>query len=719
MSDRTRVWPGRPYPLGATWDGKGVNFSLFTEHADKVELCLFDRRGSRELARVVMPEYTDQCWHAYLPDVRPGQLYGYRVYGPYDPERGHRFNHNKLLLDPYARSLRGEMRWHDAHFGYRVGDAGADLSFDRRDNARWMPKCRVVDTAFTWNDDRAPHHDWHETVIYELHPRGFTMRHPLLSADVRGTFAGLSSPAVIDCLSGLGITAVELMPIHAFVDERRLFERGLRNYWGYNPISFFAPEPRYFASSSLGEFKTLVRLLHDAGIEVILDVVYNHTAEGNQLGPTLSFRGIDNASYYRLAADEPRYYVDFTGCGNALNLHHPRVLQMVMDSLRYWVQEMHVDGFRFDLAVTVARERVEFDSHSGFLDAVRQDPVLSTVKLIAEPWDVGEAGYQLGGFPSGWAEWNDRYRDLVRRFWKGDGGLIGELASRITGSSDIFDQRGRRPWASINFVTAHDGFTLEDLVSYNDKHNEANQEDNRDGHSDNSSWNHGVEGPTDDAQILALREQQKRNLLATLLLSQGTPMLLAGDERCRTQGGNNNAYCQDNETSWLDWGEEDERRRLLGAFVRRLLRIRREHVVFHRTRFFHGQTIPGTELPDILWLRPDGQPMRDEDWHAPHARFLAFLICGEAGTYHLTAAGEPQPDHDFLVIMNGHHEALPCTLPALPEGAFWQGLLDTSYPDGVDHLGRYPGAARYRARPRSFVLLERGGETPREVVDPR
>lgn len=709
MPTNSRVWPGRPYPLGATWGGKGVNFSLFSENATRVELCLFDRNGNRELERIEMPEYTDECWHAYLPDARPGQLYGYRVHGPYEPQRGHRFNPNKLLLDPYARLLRGGLRWHDAHFGYRVGDANADLSFDRRDNARWMPKCVVVDTAFTWDEDRHPRVDWHDTVIYEMHVRGFTMRHPDVPPEARGTFAGLAAPQVIAYLKSLGITAIELLPVHAFIDERNLADKGLRHYWGYNPISFFAPEPRYCARHSLGEFKTLVRLLHDAGIEVILDVVYNHTGEGNELGPTLSFRGIDNASYYRLHHDHPRHYIDFTGCGNALNLHHPRVLQMVMDSLRYWVEEMHVDGFRFDLAVTVARERIAFDSHSGFLDAVRQDPVLSRVKLIAEPWDVGDGGYQLGGFPAGWAEWNDRYRDVVRRFWKGDGGLIGELASRITGSSDIFEHHGRRPWASVNFVTAHDGFTLHDLVSYNDKHNEANLEGNRDGHTHNFSWNHGVEGPTDDPAIRALREQQKRNLLATLLLSQGTPMLLAGDERGRTQRGNNNAYCQDNELSWLDWEAEDEDGRQLREFVRRLLDLRHNHFVFHRTRFFHGHTIPGTDLPDVLWLRPDGAPMTEADWTNPHAHFLALLVSGAAGTHHLTATGEPQPDDTFLLILNAWHEPVPCTVPALPEGGRWEVVIDTRFPDGIDHAGAVDGGARYTAQPRSLVLLVRRG----------
>jgi glycogen operon protein len=705
VSKKVRVWPGEPYPLGATWDGKGVNFALFSENAEQVELCLFDADGERETKRVQLLEYTNEVWHAYLPDVRPGQLYGYRVYGPYEPEQGHRFNSNKLLIDPYTKALSGTLEWNDAHFGYQVGHKKEDLSFDTRNNAKWMPKCRVVDTAFTWGEDRPPRTEWHESIIYETHVRGFTMMNPDLPEEVRGTFAGLSAPAVIKYLRELGVSAIELLPIHAFVDERVLTERGLRNYWGYNTIAFFAPHPRYLSSTSLGEFKTLVQLLHDAGIEVLLDVVYNHTAEGNHMGPTLSFRGIDNASYYRLAAENPRHYADFTGCGNALNLHHPRVMQLVMDSLRYWVEDMHVDGFRFDLATTISRDEAAFNNQSGFLDAVRQDPVLSRAKLIAEPWDVGEGGYQLGAFPPGWAEWNDRYRDIVRRFWKGDPGLLGELGSRITGSSDIFERRGRRTWASINFVTAHDGFTLADLVSYNDKHNDANQEDNRDGNSNNNSWNSGVEGPTDDPRIRALRVQQQRNLLATLLLSQGTPMVLAGDEFGRSQQGNNNAYCQDNEISWINWGAIDEQGQKQREFVRSLIRLRREHIVFHRNRFFHGGLIPGTELCDIAWLRPDGDPMTEEDWQNPNARFVSFLLCGAAGNYHLTSFGEPQLDDDFVAMMSAYHEEIAYKLPPLPEGAHWELLLDTCRTDGIGDGERHSGGDMYQVKPRSFVLL--------------
>ncbi len=707
-----RVWPGEPYPLGTTWDGRGVNVALFSENAEKVELCLFDDSGAQEVERIALPEYTDETWHGYFPDLRPNQLYGFRVYGPYDPERGHRFNHHKLLLDPYAKALHGALTWTDAHFGYIVGHPDADLSFDNRDNARHMPKCRIVDTAFTWGDDRPPRTPWHETIVYELHPRGFTMRHPDVPEEFRGTFAGLSSPKVVDYLRDLGVTAVELLPIHAFLDDRHLVEQGLGNYWGYNSMAFFAPEPRYFQGSTLSEFKTFAQLLHHAGIEVILDVVYNHTAEGSQMGPTLSFRGIDNASYYRLVPGDERHYMDFTGCGNAFNLHHPRVLQLVMDSLRYWVEDMHVDGFRFDLATTLARERNgEFDTHSGFLDALRQDPVLSKVKLIAEPWDVGHGGYQVGHFPPGWAEWNDRYRDDVRRFWKGDEGLLDEMASRVTGSSDIFDRKGRRPWASVNFVTAHDGFTLRDLVSYNDKHNEANLEDNRDGTDNNNSWNCGVEGQTDNQIVLRLRQQQMRNLLATLLLSQGVPMLVAGDEFGRTQHGNNNAYCQDDEIGWIDWEGIDEEGTTLLEFTRRLVRLRRDHIVFRRRRFFHGQSIPGTTVKDIHWLRPDGEEKTPQDWGVANARCLSLLLSGEAGQYHLTALGEPQPDDSFLVILNARHEERQYRLPPATLGRRWELMLDTATDDGFGDGAELEAEQSFTLKPRSFVLfVKRNGE---------
>jgi glycogen operon protein len=698
-----RVWPGSPNRRGATWDGLGVNFALFSENAEKVELCLFDERGRRELHRIPLPEYTDQIWHGYLPDARPGQLYGYRVHGPYAPEQGHRFNPNKLLLDPYAKALSGTLRWSDAHFGYRVGSPRADLSFDRRNDAPGMPKCVVVDTSFTWGSDRPPRTPWNETVLYELHVRGFTMRHPDLPGASRGTFAGLGSPAVIRHLRELGVSAVELLPVQAFLDDRHLVERGLHNYWGYNTNAFFAPDPRFLRTGSLAEFKTCVHHLHDAGIEVILDVVYNHTAEGSELGPTLSFRGIDNAAYYRLVPGQPRYYMDSTGCGNALNLRHPRVLQMVMDSLRFWVEEMHVDGFRFDLATTLAREDYGFDEHCGFLDAIRQDPVLSEVKLIAEPWDVGEGGYRLGGFPPGWAEWNDRYRDVVRRFWKGDFGMVSELASRLTGSADLFQLCGRRPWSSVNLVTAHDGFSLRDLVSYDHKHNEANREDNRDGTDQNHSWNCGAEGPSDDPSVRALRLRQSRNLLATLLLSQGTPMLVAGDEFGRTQHGNNNAYCHDDEISWLDWEGIDAEGRSLLEFTRELVQLRRRHDPFHRNRFFAGDQ----EHRDIVWLRSDGQEMTQEDWEDGGTRTLAFLLSGEAGHYHVTEHGDPIRGDTFFVVLNAHDATVAHRLPGEDrERDLWWVLLSTADEAPADGAS-WPAGQDYGAPARSVTVFVR------------
>jgi len=702
-----RVWPGEPYPLGATWDGSGVNFALFSANAEKVELCLFNDSGTRELSRVTLHEYTNQIWHGYLPDIRAGQLYGYRVYGPYEPEKGHRFNHHKLLLDPYAKALHGTFKWSDAHFGYTIGDERADLSFDTRDSAQGMPKCSVVDTAFTWGRDRAPAHQWHQTLIYEMHVRGFTLNSEQVAPQFRGTFAGLSDPSIIGYLRDLGATAVELLPVHAFIDERELTSRGLSNYWGYNSLAFFAPHSAYLSSGALEEFKTCIHLLHDANIEVLLDVVYNHTAEGNHLGPTLSLRGIDNAVYYKLVEDNPRYYNDFTGCGNALNLRQHRVLQLVMDSLRYWVEEMHVDGFRFDLATTLARDRVSYDLHSGFLDAVSQDPVLSRVKLIAEPWDVGEDGYQLGQFPAGWAEWNDQYRDVVRRFWRGEEGLVAELASRVTGSSDIFDNRGRHPWASINFVTAHDGFTLHDLVSYAEKHNEANLEDNQDGSDANFSDNHGVEGKTDDPEIRALRLRQEKNILATLLLSEGTPMLTAGDEVARSQQGSNNAYCQDNEISWVNWSRIDEDGHRLADFVRALVRLRDEHVVFHRYRFFHGQPVPGTNIKDIVWLRPDGEEKTEQDWDIPSVRYLGYVLSGEAGEYHVTARGEPEPDDTFLVMLNAQEEEISYRLPSVDGSGPWQVVFDTWYEDSFCVPEAVVEGDAYTVNPRSFVLMVR------------
>ena len=697
------VWPGNPYPRGATWDGEGVNFALFSEHAEKVELCLFDPTGRRELQRIEVREHTDQIWHCYLPDARPGLLYGYRAYGPYDPARGHRFNPNKLLLEPYAKDIVGNLRWSDSHFGYRIGHRNEDLSLDRRDNAAGMPKCRVIDPAFSWGDDRSPRIPWHDMVIYELHVRGLTMRHPDVPPQLRGTYGGIATGPVIEHLKRLGITTVELMPVHAFVDDRHLVEKGLRNYWGYNSIGFFAPDHRYSASGVVSEFKTMVKTLHSAGIEVILDVVYNHTAEGNHMGPTLSFRGIDNAAYYRLMPDDPRFYMDFTGCGNTLNLQHPRVLQLIMDSLRYWVLDMHVDGFRFDLASALARELHEVDRLGAFFDILRQDPVLSQVKLIAEPWDLGEGGYQVGNFPIGWAEWNDRYRDTVRAYWKGDGGLIGEFATRLTGSSDLYEHSSRKPYASVNFVTAHDGFTLHDLVSYNDKHNEANGEDNRDGNDNNLSWNGGVEGPTDDAQINAQRARQKRNLLATLLFSQGVPMLLAGDELGHSQSGNNNAYCQDSELTWLDWDLSDDDRDLM-AFVQRVIRLRREHPVFHRRHFLQGQRIHGAGIKDIRWLKPDGSEMSDQEWDHDFARSLGMYLSGEA-LQERDHRGRPIRDSNFIVLFNAHHEALHFALPELPQGGCWQVLLDTQYLSGLVADGCYANDQGYQLQGRSLVLL--------------
>jgi len=704
MAAPTKVWPGRPYPLGATWDGEGVNFALFSAHAEKIELCLFDRSGNREEARIVLPEYTDEVWHAYLPDARPNLLYGYRVSGPYDPWNGHRFNPNKLLIDPYVRSLHGRLRWSDALFGYRVGSQRSDLSFDRRDNARQVPKCRVIEPAFTWGEDRRPQIPWEETIILELHVRGTTFKHPEVDPAHRGTFAGLHSPAIIDYLLDLGVTAVELLPIHAAVDDRHLIDRGLGNYWGYNSIAYFAPDPRLLATNSIAGFKTMVKRLHDAGIEVILDVVYNHSGEGNHLGPTLSFRGIDNASYYRLNADR-RFYQDFTGTGNTLNLDHPRVLQLVMESLRYWVQEMHVDGFRFDLCTTLARENGDYGQGSAFFDAIRQDPVMAGVKLIAEPWDLGSYGYQLGNFPPGWAEWNGQYRDTVRRFWKGDKGLVADLASRVAGSSDIFGSRGRRPWASINFITVHDGFTLQDLVSYNSKHNEANGEDNRDGSDAGNSWNYGVEGPTYDPGVIALRDRQKRNLLATLLLSLGVPMLLAGDEIGRTQGGNNNAYCQDNDISWFDWEHIRPEDAALRRFVRYLIHFRRRHRVFSRPRFFRGEVLSEAGVKDITWVTPSGEEATAEDWNNPVALSLGYVLSGAAGEF-FTPGGQRDVDESFLVMMNAYYEDLDFHIPSLATSMSWEPLVDTSKSTGrVAGSRLYAAGEVYRLHGHSFALF--------------
>jgi isoamylase len=699
-----RVWPGTPHPLGATWDGRGVNFAIFSAHAEKVELCLFDPQGQHERARIVLPEYTDEVWHGYLPEARPGQLYGYRVYGPYEPSRGHRFNPNKLLLDPYAKALSGALQWNDAVFGYRVGSPREDFGFDRRDSARYMPKCRVVEPAFSWRHDRSPQTAWEESIILELHVRGFTMLHPEVDERQRGALPALATPAVIDYLVGLGITAVELLPVHAGVSERSLVQHRLSNYWGYNSIAFFAPDPRFLPGGTIAEFKTVVQRLHDAGIEVLLDVVYNHTGEGNHLGATLSFRGIDNLSYYRLQ-DDRRFYTDYTGTGNTLNLEHPRVLQMVMDSLRYWAGDMHVDGFRFDLAPALGRAAGEYSQTSAFLDALRQDPVLAGVKLIAEPWDVGPGGYQLGNFPPGWAEWNGQYRDVVRRFWKADGGLVPDMASRVAGSSDIFGYRGRRPWASINFITAHDGFTLHDLVSYNEKHNDANGEENRDGHDANFSWNCGAEGPTDDPKVVALRDRQKRNLLATLLLSLGVPMLVAGDEFGHSQNGNNNAYCQDNELSWLDWTHVRPEDEALRRFVTALIHLRRRHRVFSRPRFFRGEVLSEDGLKDITWVTPAGEEASDADWRNPSALTLGCVLGGAAGEFY-TTGGQRDIDASFLMMMNAYHEDIDFRFPRLASSLAWQALVDTAQETGlVSDAKLYVSGHAYKLRARSLALF--------------
>ena len=679
-----RVRPGRPYPLGATWDGRGVNFALFSEHADRVELCLFDAPDAdRESLRLPLAEQTDQIFHGHVEGLLPGQLYGYRVHGPYAPADGHRFNPNKVLLDPYAKAIGRTVEWTDAMYGYRIGHPHADLSYDERDNASHCLLGTVVDSAFTWGDDRPPLTPWHKTVIYEVHVKGFTRLCPDLPPPFRGTFAGFGSEPAIRHLRRLGVTAVELMPIQHPAFDRHLVARGLSNYWGYNTSAFFAPNSRYARSThpegSVREFKTMVRNLHAAGLEVILDVVYNHTAEGNQLGPTLSLRGIDNASYYRLSSDPRRYYIDYTGCGNTLNMTHPRVLQLIMDSLRYWVIEMHVDGFRFDLASALARELHAVDRLSAFFDIIHQDPVLSQVKLIAEPWDLGEGGYQVGNFPVGWAEWNGRYRDTVRRFWKGEGGGVSELATRLAGSSDLYERSGRRPYASVNFVTAHDGFTLRDLVSYNHKHNEANGEGNRDGTDDNNSWNCGVEGPTDDPEVLALRRQQMRNLLATLLLSQGVTMICGGDEVARTQLGNNNAYCQDNELSWTPWIQTPEQEDLL-AFVRHLVALRKSEPVLHRRRFFQGRAIHGMDVTDIGWFRPSGLAMDEVAWNTASVKAIGVYLSGSE-IADVDEDGERIQGDTLYIALNAHHEKTRFVLPRQPPGQFWVRELDTALED--------------------------------------
>ncbi len=695
-----RVAEGQPNPLGATWNGLGVNFALFSAHATKVELCLFDDAGETEIARVEMPEYTNEVFHCFLPEARPGTIYSYRVHGPYEPEQGHRFNPNKLLLDPYAKAVVGHLEWNPALFGY-VMESGDDTTFDERDSAPFMPKSRVIDPAFTWGLDRAPRTPWEQTITYETHVKGFTKRHPHVPEELRGTYAGLAMPSVLNHIRRLGVTSVELLPIHMFVDDSQLLERGLSNYWGYNTISFFSPERRYARNPdfAFSEFKEMVARMHEAGLEVILDVVYNHTAEGNERGPTLSFKGIDNASYYRLLPDQPRYYINDTGTGNTVNLSNPRVLQMVADSLRYWVQEMHVDGFRFDLGTILAREPTGFDVTSGFLHVCMQDPVLSATKLIAEPWDIGPGGYQVGGFPPGWAEWNDQFRDTVRAYWKGDPDKTRSLATRLCASPDRFDHNGRKPWASVNFITAHDGFTMADIATYDEKHNEANGEDNNDGNSNNMSWNCGVEGPTDDPEINALRERQIRNMLATLLLSQGTPMLLAGDEFGRTQKGNNNAYCQDNEISWLDWNYGPRGEGLI-RFVQRLTKLRHDYPILRRGRFLGQAVNEELGVRDITWIDAGGGEMEQAAWQDSNTRCFAMLVDGRAQATGIRRRGE---DATLLVVFNAYHDVVDFTLPPSEGGGAWRLLVDTNQPDVEDTP--FGVGEVYRVTGRSLLLL--------------
>jgi glycogen operon protein len=697
-------YPGIPYPLGATWDGEGVNFAIFAENATGVELCLFDERmGKTQAATVPMTERTHHMFHIYLPGIKPGQLYGYRVHGPYDPANGHRFNPAKLLIDPYAKAIAGTIEWDNSLFGYEVGHPEEDFKMSDTDSAPFIPKCVVIDDSFDWQGDRAPKVPYHQSIIYETHVKGFTRMHPDIPEEIQGSYAAMGHPVTIEYLKKLGVTAVELLPVHHFVADRHLVEKGLTNYWGYNSIGFFAPDARYASSGVMGEqvteFKTMVRELHKAGIEVILDVVYNHTAEGNHLGPTLSFKGIDNASYYRLT-DDKRYYNDYTGTGNTLRANLPNVLRLMMDSLRYWIQHMHIDGFRFDLASTLARELHEVHKLSSFFDVIHQDPVISQVKLIAEPWDVGEGGYQVGNFPPGWTEWNGKYRDCIRDYWRGADSMLGEFAARFTGSPDLYRDDNRRPTASINFITAHDGFTLNDLVSYNEKHNEANGENNNDGESHNRSWNCGVEGPTDDKEVLKLRQRQKRNFISTLFLSQGVPMLVAGDEMSRTQNGNNNAYCQDNEISWVNWESADQE---LIDFTREIIAMRKNHPAFCRRKWFQGQPIKGHGVEDIAWFLPDGSEMTEEHWNTSYAKSLAVYLNGR-GIHTLSAKGEQIIDDSFYVIFNAHHEPLDYYIPSDKYGKHWKKILDTF--DGKINGGKsYKPGDHLKVEGRSIIVL--------------
>jgi isoamylase len=676
---KVTIYPGQPYPLGATWDGEGVNFALYSENATAVEICLFDNEDDgEESIRAFLPEHSHQVWHGYIPGIKPSQLYGFRVHGPYEPENGHRYNPHKLLIDPYAKAISGVINWHHSLFGYDFNAENTDLSFSDSNGAAYIPKAVVIDPSYDWEGDKLPRTSYHNSIIYELHVKGFTMRHPDIPEEIRGTYAALGHPVTIKYLKSLGITAVELMPVHQFVNDHHLQEKGLSNFWGYNTIGFFAPDVRYgsnpYRGAHVQEFKDMVKALHKAGIEVILDVVYNHTAEGNEMGPTLSFKGIDNATYYRLVEDNKRYYMDYTGTGNTLNANLPAVLKLMMDSLRYWVLEMHVDGFRFDLAPTLARELHEVDRLSAFFDIIHQDPVISQVKLIAEPWDIGEGGYQVGNFPPGWAEWNGKYRDCIRDYWRGSDSMLGEFAQRFTGSPDLYQDDNRRPTASINFLTAHDGFTLHDLVSYNEKHNEANGENNQDGEDHNRSWNCGVEGPTDDQGVIELRNKQKRNFLATLFLSQGVPMLVAGDELGKTQHGNNNAYCQDNEISWIDWENADKE---LLEYTSKLINITKSHPSFRRRRWFQGQPIKGSSLHDIAWFLPEGGLMEEHNWTEDYAKSLGVFLNG-MGLHSVGLKGEKIIDYSFYVIFNAYHDNLDFHLPGPDYGDQWIQVLNTA-----------------------------------------
>jgi isoamylase len=703
----TRVRPGRPYPLGPTFTGEGVNFAIYSESATKVELCLFDSPDAKNQRECIpLPETTGHVWHGFLSGVKPGQLYGYRVHGPFDPKNGLRFNPAKLLIDPYARAICGKVDWQAPIFGYQPGNPDGDLARNDEDDAWGMPKCVVTESTFDWEGDRQLRIPWHNTIIYEVHVKGFTMRHPEIPSEIRGTYAGLASPQAIKYLKSLGITAVEIMPVHEFLDEKTLVDKKLRNYWGYNTTNYFSPTARYSSTGDNGgqvsEFKAMVKALHQAGIEVIMDVVYNHTSEGNHLGPTLSYKGIDNATYYRLEK-ERRYYTDYTGTGNTLNARYPQVLKLIMDSLRYWVADMHVDGFRFDLASTLARELHDVDRLSAFFDIIHQDPTISNVKLIAEPWDVGEGGYQVGKFPVLWTEWNGKYRDSVRHFWKGDEGAVAELAYRITGSSDLYQQDGRKPYASVNFITAHDGFTLNDLVSYDNKHNEANGENNQDGNNNNISWNCGFEGPTDKPEVVALREKQKRNFLATLILSQGVPLIYGGDELSRTQQGNNNAYCQDNEITWFDWNLDERKQKLL-IFTRKLIEFRNEHSVLQRRNFFQGRPIRNSNIKDVMWLRSDGKEMTDQDWTSSWIRCLGMFLAGNVPEA-IDDRGVPLAESSLLTIINSHHEQVNFSVPTFLTDAYWEVAIDTDNPETAQQRFVKSGES-LEIKGRSLILLK-------------